>query len=139
MERRQRPEDEGWRRSRVGDVARRPHFRFQDLEIWKEAVEVARLLFRIADRLDTRRCYRWAEQIRAAGLSITNNIAEGSGSASNREFRQYLNIAHRSAFESANVILILEREALVETDEATDILQRLDRLCRKITSFQRTL
>jgi hypothetical protein len=38
-------------------------FRFDDLEIWKPAVEIAEILFDIADALQERRFYRFAEQI----------------------------------------------------------------------------
>ena len=117
----------------------RPKFRFMDLEIWKDAVQVAGLIFDLADRLEARRLYRFAEQLRGAGLSMSNNIAEGSGSTSSREFHQFLNIARRSTFENANAVLVLERRGLVEEREATEILRRLDQLCRKITNFQRTL
>lgn len=44
---------------------------------------------------------------------MSNNIAEGSGSNSKREFSQFLNIARRSTFENANVILVLEKRSLV--------------------------
>ena len=117
----------------------RPHFRFMDLEIWRDAVEVGILLFALADRLEARKLFRFAEQLRGSGLSMSNNIAEGSGSDSPREFHQFLNISRRSTYESANVILVLEKQELVPADEATHILQRLDHLCRKITNFQRTL
>lgn len=53
----------------------RPHWRFQDLEIWQLASEMAVKFHRIADELDGRRLYRYAEQLRAAGLSLSNNIA----------------------------------------------------------------
>ena len=43
-------------------------FRFQDLEIWKMAIEIADELFDIADDLDKRTLYRFAEQLRGAGL-----------------------------------------------------------------------
>ncbi len=56
------------------------HFRFQDMEIWKMAIAIADKLFDIADELDKKRLYRFAEQLRAAGMSMSNNIAEGSGS-----------------------------------------------------------
>jgi hypothetical protein len=62
----------------------RPHWRFEDLDIWKKAVDLAIKFHLIAQRLDKRRLYRYAEQLRAAGLSISNNIAEGSGSAHNK-------------------------------------------------------
>ena len=117
----------------------RPKFRFMDLEIWQDALEVARRLFDIADSLEQRRLYRFAEQLRGSGLSMSNNIAEGSGSNSKREFSQFLNIARRSTFENANVILVLENRRLMQAEEVTDLLERLDHLCRKITNFQRSL
>ncbi len=52
-------------------------FRFQSLEIWKEAIELGDKLFDIADELEAKRLYRFAEQVRGAGLSVSNNIAEG--------------------------------------------------------------
>src|SRR5687767_10397678 len=58
----------------------RPHFRFEDLEIWQLVKALAIKFHKLADQLDKRRLYRYAEQLRAAGLSLTNNIAEGSGS-----------------------------------------------------------
>ena len=120
-------------------TGRRPKSRFMDLDIWRAAMDAAQLLFDVADRLEARRLYRFAEQLRGSGLSMPNNIAEGSGSDSPREFHQFLNIARRSTFENANVILVLEQRRLVSTDEATRMLDCLDHLCRQITNFQRTL
>ncbi len=57
-------------------------FRFEDLEIWRLAIEIADLLFDPADELEAKRFYRFAEQVRGAGISAPNNIAEGSGSLS---------------------------------------------------------
>ncbi len=120
-------------------VQERPKFRFMDLEIWQDSIEVAERLFDLADGLEPRRLYRFAEQLRGSGLSMSNNIAEGSGSSSKREFSNFLNIARRSTFENANILLVLEKRGLLGTDTVTEILDRLDHLCRKITNFQRTL
>ncbi|MGD9271744.1 MAG: four helix bundle protein, partial [Syntrophobacterales bacterium] len=64
-------------------------FRFQDLEIWQMAMEIAEDLFDIADELEGKRLYRFADQLRGAGMSMSNNIAEGSGSASKKEFIRF--------------------------------------------------
>ena len=117
----------------------RPKFRFMGLEIWQDAMEVAGRLFDLADRLESKRLYRFAEQLRGSGLSMSNNIAEGSGSSSRREFSNFLNIARRSTFENANVTLVLESRGLVDEGEVTELLERLDHLCRKIRNFQRSL
>jgi len=78
-------------------------FRFQDLEIWKLARDLANQLFDLADEVEGRRYRRFAEQIRAAALSMPNNIAEGSRSFSDQEFPHFLNIARRSTFENASL------------------------------------
>ncbi|MCZ7610586.1 MAG: four helix bundle protein [Ignavibacterium sp.] len=83
------------------------NFGFQELEIWKQAVEIADELFDIADELEEKHLFRFAEQLRGAGMSMSNNIAEGSGSEWKKEFKTFLNIARRSAFENANILIIL--------------------------------
>jgi four helix bundle protein len=50
-------------------------FRFQDFEIWTRGADIGSKLFRLADELEKRRLFRFAEQLRGAALSITNNIA----------------------------------------------------------------
>ena len=114
-------------------------FRFEDLEIWKLSVEIGDALFDIADYLEARKLFRFAEQLRGAGLSISNNIAEGSGSTSNREFDQFLNYARRSVFECANILIILQRRNHVTEDMRETIFNKLDEISRKITSFRKVL
>ena len=80
-----------------------------------------------------------AEQLRSAGMSISNNIAEGSGSHSKAEFRNFLNIAKRSTFENANILIVLHKRELVNNTLLNSMLERLDVLCCKIASFQKSL
>jgi len=49
-------------------------FRFQNLEIWKKAIEIGMDLFSIADDLDEKRLHRFAEQIRAPALFQRENL-----------------------------------------------------------------
>jgi four helix bundle protein len=118
---------------------RRPHWRFEDLGIWNKAADLAVKFHRIAERLDRRRLYRYAEQLRAAGLSISKNIAEGSGSVHKQEFIQFLNITQRSLFENASMLLVFERLGLLESAEVDELLWDCDEESRKITNFSRTL
>lgn len=117
----------------------RPHWRFEDLEIWRLARDLAVEFHRVADRLEKRRLYRYAEQLRGAGLSLTNNIAEGAGSIHPQEFRQFLNIARRSLFEDASMLLVFEKLQLLESADADRLLELSDELSRKLTNFSRSL
>ena len=90
------------------------HFRFQDLEIWQRAAGFSPKFFRLADKLDHRRLYRFAEQLRGAVLSITNNIAEGSGRLSSNDFANFLNTARRSTFGVVNILFLLSKDDYID-------------------------
>jgi len=114
-------------------------FRFEELEIWKDAIEVSDPLFDIADKADEKRFYKFAEQLRAATMSISNNIAEGSGSFSDKEFASFLNISRRSVFECANILYIYERRKIIEVTERKTIYLKLITLSKKLTNFRKAL
>jgi four helix bundle protein len=108
-------------------------------EIWKLAVEIANELFDIADELEKKHLFRFSEQLRGGAINMSNNIAEGSGSEWNKEFKNFLNIARRSAFENANILIILNGRKLIEDDKVEKLLDKLDKECRMITNFKKTL
>jgi four helix bundle protein len=114
-------------------------FRFEDLDVWQRAADISVVLAALADHLDERRRYRFAEQLRSAALSISNSIAEGSGSTSKKDFRNFLNFARRSAFECANMLLIFERQGALQKSVTRQHLDELSRICRMITGLSRAL
>jgi len=114
-------------------------FRFQDLLIWKKAIEIADELFDIADFLSGKKLYRFAEQLRGAALSMPNNIAEGSGSNSKAEFRTFLNYNRRSIYECANMLIIFERRKYIKSEKVAELLKELVALSKMTTAFSRKL
>jgi four helix bundle protein len=114
-------------------------FRFQDFEIWTRGADISSKLFQLADDLEKRRLFRFAEQLRGATLSITNNIAEGSGSLSDTDFANFLNIARRSVFEVANILLLLSKDGYLKNEEVKPLLSELEEESRMILAFRRTL
>ena len=114
-------------------------FIFESLEIWKYAVEVTIKLLEIADLLDNKKLYGFANQLRNSSLSITSNIAEGSGSFSDKDFGVFLNYSRRSVFECANIILVLYFKNYIKEEIKLQRLSELDILSKRITAFRRSL
>jgi four helix bundle protein len=114
-------------------------FRFQDFEIWKKGAALSMPLFEIAEELEEGHLFRFAEQLRAATLSITNNIAEGSGSVSDAEFANFLNIGRRSVFEVANILILLLKQGRLDALRVNPLLKELEEESRMILGFHRTL
>lgn len=115
------------------------HFRFENMEIWQEAISISVTLFDYANLADEKRFYKFAEQLRAAGMSISNNIAEGSGSFSDRDFAHFLNISRRSLFECANILFIFQRRDIISEQQRYEANQKLIQLSKKITNFRKSL
>ena len=114
-------------------------FRFEDLEIWQEACAIGDELDEIAEELERRGKRRYSEQLRGALLSVSNNIAEGSGSGSDRDFKNFLNIARRSAYENANIVLFLARRGAIDQSARDQLVERLRVLYAKISAFAASL
>lgn len=114
-------------------------FRFQRLEIWKESIILGKECFSIAEKLRNDKYYSLSDQLLRASLSISNNIAEGSGSSTKKDFANFLNISRRSIFECANIMIILYECTLIAPDYKDQMLESLKNLSAKIYYFRKTL
>jgi len=72
---------------------------FEDLIIYQQSRELAKLIYQITNREDFKKDYRFVQQIRAAVGSISDNIAEGFERQGNKEFCQFLYFAKGSCGE----------------------------------------
>lgn len=114
-------------------------FRFEELDIWKFGSEICDDLFDIADMLSDLKKYRFSEQLYGAAMSITNNISEGSGSFSDKDFANFLNISRRSVFECANILSILQRRNYITMETKIILFDKLQIESKMITNFRRKL
>jgi four helix bundle protein len=114
-------------------------FRFEDMEIWKEAMIVSDTLLNLADKAEDQKFFRFAEQLRAATMSISNNIPEGSGSSSDKDFASFLNISPRPVFECANIVFLFERRNIMSAEQRKSIFINLVVLSKKIARFRKSL
>ena len=72
---------------------------FEDIEAWKEARNLNKLVYQITTRHPFKRDIGLAAQIQRASISVMANIAEGFDRQTDKEFIQYLSIASSSASE----------------------------------------
>lgn len=72
---------------------------FEQIISWKKARELNREIYSLTQKSDFSNDFALRDQIRRASISISSNIAEGYGRASNKEFVYFLNIALASCYE----------------------------------------
>ena len=80
--------------------------RFEDLKVWKHAIEIGLKIYELVETNLLAKDYRAKDQLIGAAISISNNIAEGFEYNSNRQFIKYLAIAKGSAGELRNQLFL---------------------------------
>jgi four helix bundle protein len=68
--------------------------RFEDLRCWQEARKLVKEVYLASETGKLSKDFDTKSQIKRAALSSMNNIAEGFGKYSSKEFIHYLDIAH---------------------------------------------
>ena len=84
---------------------------FEELPVWKTAIEFALKLFEFTNRADFRGFGDTKNQLERAGVSISNNIAEGFERGTNTELIQFLYISKGSAGECRSMLRLCESTA----------------------------
>ena len=64
-------------------------FKFERLAVWQKAVDLYVDVAAVTDRLPAREQYSLGDQRRRAALSVSANIAEGSGREGAREAKRF--------------------------------------------------
>ncbi|HEY2867725.1 MAG TPA: four helix bundle protein [Pyrinomonadaceae bacterium] len=82
---------------------------FEELPVWKAAIEFALDVFSFTTRADFRGLGDTKGQLERAALSISNNIAEGFERGTTNELITFLYISKGSCGESRSVLRLCER------------------------------
>jgi four helix bundle protein len=82
--------------------------RFEDLPVWKAAIEFALNVFDFTNRADLTGLGDTKNQLERAALSISNNIAEGFERGTTADLIYFLHVARGSAGESRSILRMCE-------------------------------
>jgi four helix bundle protein len=99
---------------------------FEDLPVWKAAVEFALKVFEFTNRADFRGLGDTKNQLERAALSISNNIAEGFERGTTADLIYFLYIGRGSAGETRSILRICEGLARI-SNLRSEILNLINR------------
>ena len=95
----------------------------KDLNVWQEAMNIAKKSYLITGRFPKEECYGLVSQIRRSAVSIPSNIAEGAARNSRKEFIQFLYISLGSLAELETQMLLSKELGFIED---IDISQEIE-------------
>ncbi|QCR24338.1 four helix bundle protein [Pontibacter sp. SGAir0037] len=110
---------------------------FKELIIWKEAMELAKAVYKATSTFPANEKFGLTSQVNRSVVSIPSNIAEGAGRGSDKEFNHFLSIALGSAFELETQLLLAQSFGFIGNDKLNELLAQLRKIQRMIDGFKK--
>ena len=114
---------------------------FEELPVWQDAIELAIRIFELTARPEFKGYYTLKDQLERAGVSISNNIAEGFERGTTQETLTFLYISRGSSGETRSLTYLLERLRAFQTliGEVLDIRARATCISRQLHGWCNSL
>lgn len=113
--------------------------KFRKLKVWEKAIAFVEVIYRLTQNFPKIEQYGLTSQIRRASLSISLNIAEGSGVESQIEFNRFIAIALRSTYEVNCAIEIAERLNYIESKLAEELFSKCDEISTMLSGLSKKI
>ena len=114
-------------------------FRFEKLEVWREARAINHTVYRLTRKFPDHEVFAMTSQIRRAAISVSSNIAEGSGRNSDKDFAHFLERAYGSLMETASLFYLALDERYVSEPELNPVFDDFERTAKRIVSLNHPL
>lgn len=114
-------------------------YSFEKLIVWQEARVLVKSIYTITRSFPKEEIFGITSQMRRAAISISSNIAEGSGRTTKPDQAYFYRIAYSSLLELLNQLIISNDLAFINDSELHGIREKLDSIAYKITSLRNSL
>ncbi|HEY4232579.1 MAG TPA: four helix bundle protein [Lacipirellulaceae bacterium] len=114
-------------------------FRFEKLDVWHRAIEHARQVYSITQSFPDNERFGLTSQLRRAAVSVSANIAEGSGRSSDVDFARFIEISYGSLMEVVSHASIAKLQGLLSNPAFDTLYQQSDELARMLSGLRSTL
>ena len=114
-------------------------FSFEKLDVWNAAIEYAGEVYRTTKLFPNDERFGLTSQLRRSAVSVSANIAEGSGRTSKKDFSRFIEIAFGSLMESLSHLTVAKRQGYVETHNYQLLYDHAERVDRMLSGLRRSL
>ncbi len=112
---------------------------FRELKIWEKSKDLVIEVYAITAKFPDQEKYVLISQMNKSVISISSNIAEGSGRNSTKDFQRFLDIAIGSAFELESQLIISNELGYLPENVSTKMALQLQELQKMIRGFRHHL
>lgn len=105
---------------------------FKKYDVWQSSHKIVLDIYQMTSTFPKEELFGLTSQIRRSIVSIPNNIAEGCGRNSDKEFAQFLNIALGSLSESEYLLFLAKDLEYIIMEDFERINEELNTVKRRL-------
>ena len=102
---------------------------------WQKAIQILPLLYSLCKKLPVEEKYNLVVQMKRAGLSVANNLAEGAARKSKVEKNRFFEVARSSVVEIDNCLIVCTELNYLSKEEIEEVTLKLIELFRLISGL----
>lgn len=110
---------------------------FKELKIWQKGRQFVKDIYILTRTFPNEELFVLTSQMRRAAISISSNIAEGSGRGTDKDFTRFLDIATGSAYELESQLYIAFDLEYCSEESLHDNLQKVEEIQKMLFNFKK--
>ena len=112
---------------------------YRQLVAWQKSMELVVVVYKATQKFPREELYGLTSQMRCASVSISSNIAEGTGRVSDSDFARFVEFAYGSAMGVVSQAHIAKRQSMLLSEDFQDLYDRAERLARMLSGLRGSL
>ena len=114
------------------------NYSFEKLDVWKKSIDFTKTIYKITSRFPENEQFCMVNQIRRAVISVSSNIAEGSGKKSLKDQARFTEIAYGSLMEILNQIILSYKLSFINYTQYNLIREEIENIARQLNALKKS-
>lgn len=111
---------------------------FEKLIVWQKSRELTVLVYKITKGFSNDERYGLVSQMRRCAVSISSNIAEGTGRRNSKDKARFTELAYGSALELLNQIILSHDLEFLSEEQYIKIREKISEITAMLDSLRKS-
>ena len=113
-------------------------YSFEKLDVWKRSNDFVDKIYELAADFPKDERFCLTSQLKRAALSISNNLAEGSGRITPKDKANFTQISFGSLMECLNLIITANKREFISNDQLINLRNDIDNIAQMLSKLRRS-
>ncbi|MGK0412050.1 MAG: four helix bundle protein [Polaribacter sp.] len=113
-------------------------FSFEKLEVWKEAIQLSKDIYKITSNFPYEEKFGLISQIRRSTNSIAANLAEGTSRITNKDKAHFTTIAFSTTMEVLNHLIVSKELEFISEEDYLKLRERIYKISNMLNALRKS-